>query len=300
MTRSRVRVGSRTSRLAVWQANQVLAALREADRATEYEWVGVRTAGDGSLRPLYEEGGEGVFTGALEGALLSRTIDLAVHSFKDVPLTVAEGLTVGAVLARGNPCDAVVGRRLDELPPGARVGTSSPRRSAAVRSYRPDLEIVPVRGNVPRRVGLVKGGTVQAVILAAAGLERLGLDAHAVEVLPIWDFPPAPAQGAVAVEGRSGDLPASLRLLDDPTARVATEAERDLLRLLGGGCGLPLGAYAEVHGDGSVELLARAWRPDGQAEARARASEGTAPEAVEACFNDLVRQGVRTWWDPVR
>lgn len=294
-----VRVGSRTSALARWQTEQVLAGLRGADPQGSYEFVGVRTAGDGSLRPLYEEGGEGVFTGALETALMRKELDLAVHSFKDVPLAIGSGLAIGAVLQRGNPCDAVVGRALKNLTPGSRVGTSSPRRSAAVRQFRPDLEVVPVRGNVPRRLGLVEAGEVDAVILAAAGLERLGLADRITELLPLELFPPAPAQGAVAVEGRVGEMPASLAALEDPGTRTAAETERALLRRLGGGCGLPLGTYARCALDGTVELLARAWHPDGTRVAETRTVGPNRDVVVEMCFEGLVSQGVRTWWDTI-
>lgn len=291
-----MRVGSRTSALAIWQADQVLAGLRRSDPEGTYTFVGVRTAGDGSLRPLYEEGGEGVFTGALEEALIRGSLDLAVHSLKDVPLSLGRGLGLGAVLKRGNPCDAMVGRALKDLGPGARVGTSSPRRAAALRAFRPDLVIVPVRGNVPRRLGLVDRGEVDAVILAAAGLERLGLSGHVTELLSLERFPPAPGQGVVAIEGRVDDMPPALEELNDRATQRATEAERSLLARLGGGCGLPLGAYAEVLADGGMSLYAQALSLDGTQRAVAEAS-ATAQEAlVDAVYQQLVDQGVETWW----
>lgn len=298
-TAGEIRVGSRVSALARWQTERVLERLRELDPARAYTFVGVKTAGDASRRPLYEEGGEGVFTGALEEALVRRELDLAVHSYKDVPLTVGAGLAIGAVLLRGDVRDVVIGRPLAELPAGARVGTSSPRRAAAVRAVRPDLVVVPVRGNVPRRIGLCEKGEVDAVILAAAGVERLGLWDRVAEVLPLDRFLPAPAQGAIAVEGRVGDMPAALRVLDDGATRRAVTAERALLARLGGGCGLPLGALATCEGtdaDGPVHLRACAWQPEGRRVACAEAVAATPDDAAEQVFQSLVRQGVQAWW----
>lgn len=255
-----LRVGSRTSALARWQTEHVREAL--SARGVASEFVGVRTAGDvhtGSLT----EGGDGWFVTALEDALLQGEVDLAVHSLKDMPSRLGPGLEIAAVLARHDPRDVVVGATLEGLAPGARVGTSSPRRAAFVRSVRPDVDIVPIRGNVPRRLSLVDEGVVDAVVLALAGLERLGLGDRVTEFLSLDRFPPAPGQGAIAVEGRAGEATDAVRALDDEATRLAIEAERGLLGLLGGGCDLPLGAYAVVLPEGTIRLRARLVRHAG-------------------------------------
>ncbi|MCL6596603.1 MAG: hydroxymethylbilane synthase [Firmicutes bacterium] len=271
-----MRVGTRTSDLARWQAEQVLAGLGRAGQPARL--VGVRTRGDREHAPEALMAGEGAFVSALEEALVRREIDLAVHSLKDVPVRLAEGLVLAAVLPRHDPSDAVVGRPLRALPSGARVGTSSPRRAAFVRALRPDLAVVPVRGNVPRRVALVERGEVEAVVLALAGLERLGLGGLVAEVLPLDAFPPAPGQGAIAVEARQGEVPEAAVSLDDAPSRRAVEAERALLARLGGGCGLPLGAWARPTAGGAIRLTARL--VDGQGRVREAEAEAQAPEEV--------------------
>lgn len=257
-----VRVGSRMSALARWQAGQVIAGLRRA--GLEAQFCGVGTAGDRDLTPAALRRGDGVFAQALEQALIEGRIDVAVHSLKDVPTRLAPGLRLAAVLARHDARDAVVGRPLADLPHAARVGTSSPRRRAFLKALRPDLEVVAVRGNVPTRVALVDDRRVDAVVLALAGLERLGMGARAAEVLPIDLFPPAPGQGAIAVEAGAAPGPSAVAALDDAAARRATGVERALLARLGGTCDLPLGAYAEATADGGLRLRARLEAPDGR------------------------------------
>lgn len=257
-----VRVGSRTSALARWQTGQVLAGLGRAGVAARF--AGVRTAGDRDRRPSALARGDGVFVAALESALLDGRIDVAVHSLKDMPTRLAPGLEIAAVLARHDARDAVVGRPLGRLAMGARVGTASPRRRAFVRALWPGLDVVAVRGNVPTRVALVADGAVDSVVLALAGLERLGMAGRVAQVLPIDAFPPAAGQGAIAVEVRAGDAPPGVAALDDPVARRATAAERALLAALGGSCDLPLGAYAEVLDDGRLRLRARLAGADGR------------------------------------
>jgi hydroxymethylbilane synthase len=220
------------------------------------EFAGVRSAGDLDPDPAALGRGDGVFVTALEVALRQGRVDLAVHSLKDMPVRLADDLEIVAVLARHDPRDAVVGVPLNELARGARVGTSSPRRAAFVHAVRPDLRVVPIRGNVPRRVGYVESGEMAAVILALAGLERLGLGARVAEVLPLDTFPPAPGQGAIAVEARRGALSPAVAALDDLPSRRTTTAERDLLDALGGTCAQPLGAHAEILADGRLRLRA--------------------------------------------
>lgn len=273
---SSLRVGSRTSALARWQTERVRSLLMQGGTASVF--VGVRTVGDVHTGSLAGAGGDGLFVSALEDALVRREIDLAVHSLKDMPVVGPAGLEIAAVLARHDARDAVVGGRLDALAPGARVGTSSPRRAAFVAHRRPDVEIVAVRGNVPRRLALLDEGAVDALVLAVAGLERLGLGDRIAERLPLDGFPPAPGQGAIAVQGRYGESGSALRALDDRATRLASEAERLLLARLGGGCDLPLGAYATVAADGQVHLLARLVRAD----ATMAAADVVAPTAAAA------------------
>jgi hydroxymethylbilane synthase len=224
----------------------------------------VRTRGDRDQRTSALARGDGVFVAALEQALLERRIDLAVHSLKDMPTGLPAALEIVAVLPRHDARDAVVGRPLGELAPGARVGTASPRRAAFVHALRPDLEVVAVRGNVPRRVARVAAGEVDAVVLALAGLERLGMAAEVVEILPLDTFPPAPGQGAIAVEARAGEAPPGLQSLDDAASRRTTTAERLLLARLGASCELPFGAFAEVLPDGRLHLTAQLVGADGR------------------------------------
>lgn len=256
-----VRIGSRTSALARWQTDQVVAALARVGVATAF--TGVRTSGDRDQRASALTRGDGVFAAALEDALLARRIDLAVHSLKDLPTNLPDGLELACVMTRHDPRDAVVGSPLAALPAGARVGTASPRRAAFVRVLRPDLEVVPVRGNVPTRVARVAAGEVHAVVLAVAGLARLDMADQIAEILPLETFPPAPGQGAIAVEARTGEAPAGLTALNDAPSRRATAAERCLLRRLGGSCQLPLGAVARILADGRLRLTARLLGPDG-------------------------------------
>jgi hydroxymethylbilane synthase len=274
-----LRVGSRTSALARWQTERVLEALRTLGQ--EAVFVGVETKGDRYAGPLVQEAGDGLFVSALEDALVAGEIDLAVHSLKDVPARADGDLEIVAVLERHDPADAVVGRPLAALAPGARVGTSSPRRAAFVRALRPDVEIVPVRGNVPRRVALVGDGGVDAVVLALAGLERLGLDSAVAERLAPDRFPPAPGQGAIAVQARRDHAAAAIaRALDHAQSRLATDAERLLLSRLGGGCDLPLGAWARPGAGAAIRLTAHLVGADGVY--RTADVEGDTPAMVAA------------------
>ncbi len=250
-----IRLATRASALAMVQSESVAALLRAVDASVEVEFVRITTEGDADrTTPLSILGGRGVFVRGVEEALLLGTADIAVHSLKDVPTEAVPGLTLGAMLERADPRDAFVGgqgRRLAELPSGARVGTSSQRRRALLRALRPDLEVVELRGNVDTRLRKVADGEVDGALLAAAGLVRLGRFAEATQVFDAMEFLPAPGQGVIAVECREDDAAtlALLARLDDARTRAAVEAERGFLGALGSGCTLPVGAYARVDGD---------------------------------------------------
>lgn len=260
-----LRVGTRGSALAVAQTTTVADAVtRAGGRPTTI--VTVRTEGDVSTRPLAQLGGTGVFAAALRRALLDGVCDLVVHSLKDLPTAPEPGLVVAALPTRADARDALCGRdglTLAQLPAGARVGTGSPRRVAQLRSRRPDLEVVDVRGNVDTRLGKVAGGELDAVVLAAAGLDRLGRSGAATERFDLADWPTAPGQGALAVEVRAGEEDLVV-MLDDPATRAAVEAERRVLALLEAGCSAPVGVHARWSGD-ELRLDARAYRLDGSA-----------------------------------
>jgi hydroxymethylbilane synthase len=253
-----LRVGTRASALARAQTGQVVHAL-----GVPVEVVPIVTAGDRTPEPLAQIGGTGVFVSALRQAIVAGEIDVAVHSYKDLPTAPADDLVLAAVPVRDDPRDALVARdglTLGELPPGARVGTGSPRRAAQLRALGLGLEIVEVRGNVDTRLGKVADGTLDAVVLAYAGLRRLGRADEVSEVLDPIQLLPAPAQGALAVECRADDTGAIeiVSVLDDPGSRAAVGAERALLTALEAGCSAPIGALAEVAaGDTGDEIYLR-------------------------------------------
>jgi hydroxymethylbilane synthase len=263
-----VRIGTRGSALALWQARHVAAALAAQAPDHDIQLVEIVSTGDRVVDvPLSEVEGTGFFTATLDRALRAGDIDLAVHSHKDVPVEAAGDLVVAAVPPRGPVEDVLCARdglTLSALPPGARVGTCSLRRTAQVLARRPDLVTAPLRGNVPTRVGRVAAGEFDAVVLARAGLTRLGLDRHVTEVFAAPGFLPAPAQGALAVHCRVGDaaLRALAGRLDHAPSRRAVEAERAVLHALGGGCSVPVGALAACDG-GQVTLIAAVFDLDG-------------------------------------
>ncbi|WP_432506519.1 hydroxymethylbilane synthase [Kineococcus arenarius] len=264
MTR-RLRLGTRRSALATTQSGWVADALRA--RGADVELVEITTRGDTDRAPLAVIGGTGVFVSALREALLAGEVDLAVHSLKDLPTAPAEGLALAAVPEREDPRDALVaagGRTLAQLPRGARVGTGSPRRRALLLDARPDLQVLPVRGNVDTRLRMVSSGELDAVVLAAAGLARLGRLGEATELLAARAFVPAPGQGALAVECRADDerVVAALGALDSPADRLAVLAERQLLASLEAGCSAPVGAHARLDG-GDLHLSLAVQGPDG-------------------------------------
>jgi hydroxymethylbilane synthase len=270
-------LATRRSSLARWQTESVRNQLAACWPALRLETIEIVTQGDRSLeRPLPEIGGKGVFTQELETALREGRADLAVHSLKDLPTEVPEDLTVGAVLSRGDPRDVLVGaegRDLAALPPGATVGTSSLRRQAQLLALRPELCTRPVRGSVETRIDKVRRGEFQAVVLAAAGLLRLGLERHASQWFELEQMLPAPGQGAIAVQCRADDQTALglLAAIDHAPSRRTTTAERAFLHALGAGCSAPVGAFAELRGD-QLYLRAVLADPDGTMLLRLQAS----------------------------
>lgn len=280
-----LRLGTRRSLLArtqsKWFADRLVTALSLAAPHREFavELVEITTHGDisaGSGTPLTSLGGTGVFVSALREAMLSGACDLAVHSLKDLPSAPAPGLTLAAVPPREDPADVLIARGgagFADLEPGAVVGTGSPRRAAQLLALRPDLRVVGIRGNVDTRIGRVRTGEVDAVVLAMSGLRRLGRQTEATHVFGPEQMLPAPGQGALAVECRSEStaLTAALRLIDDRATRVCVLAERALLARLEAGCAAPVGALATL-ADRTLTLTAFAGSPDGETSVRRTAT----------------------------
>ncbi len=239
-------------------------------RGTEVELVSIKTTGDVLAGSLATAGGKGLFVKEIEDALLAERIDFAVHSMKDVPAVLPPGLALVATPPREDPRDVLVsasGASLAELPPGARVGTSSLRRRAQLLARRPDLEVVELRGNVDTRLRKLAGKEVEAILLAAAGLRRLGLAPAGAVALAVDEFLPAIGQGALALEARAGDeaVLAALRVLDDPVTAAAVAAERAFLGAVGGDCQTPLAAHAALTTEGRLRLRALVAEIDGSA-----------------------------------
>ena len=263
----------------------------------DFEVVTITTTGDKSPEASFEAiGPKGVFAAELQKALLDGAIDVAVHSLKDLPTALAPGLALAATLAREDPRDALLtraGGTLRQLPPCARIGTSSLRRRAFMARILPEAVPVELRGNVPTRIERLKRGDYDAIILAAAGLARLGLTQHVTEFLSPEDFPPAVSQGVIGVCARADDEATLglLRALDDAAARLAVSAERALLARLEGGCQVPLGALAEVR-DQALELTAAVCSLDGSRELRARGT-ASAPGGAPLTAADAVVLGKR-------
>ncbi len=264
-------IGSRGSQLALWQAKWIGARLAERGHETRIEII--KTTGDKITDvPLAKVGTKGLFTKEIEEALLDKRIDLAIHSLKDLPTEIPAGLALAAVPEREDPRDALVGARLEDLPAGAKVGTSSLRRAAQLRVVRPDLEIESVRGNLDTRVRKLDEGRYRAIVLASAGLARLGWAHRIAEILSPDVMCPAVGQGALAVETRAaGEARNICAALDHAATRAAVTAERAVLATLGGGCQVPIGAHAIVDGD-AVRLIGVVIAPDGT---RAVRNKGT-------------------------
>lgn len=265
-----LRIASRGSRLALAQSEAVRDRLADEWPQHRFEITVLETRGDREIdRPLPEIGGKGLFTEALERALLDREVDLAVHSLKDLPTEMPDGLTLGAIAGRADPRDVWIARPdgpagPDQAVRGARIGTSSERRRAQILAARPDVEVTSVRGNVETRIRKLDDGDYDALIMAAAGLIRLGLQARITAFLEPPGWLPAPGQGAIAVQSRADDAATAelLSRIDDASARRETQAERALLEALQGGCQVPVGARAHDHGD-ALTLYALVARPDG-------------------------------------
>ena len=253
-------IGARKSQLSLRQVDIVVAALRAAHPDCVTEFREITTQGDTSIQPLSQIGGLGVFTRAIEDALLSREIDIAVHSLKDLPPLLADGLVLGAVPVRGDVRDVLItrgARPLAQLRRGARIGTGSARRAVQLKALRPDLDIADIRGNVPTRMAKVESSEYDAVVLALAGLERLMLAEKAAHIFSLEEMTPAVGQGALGVEVRADDAEALefVSAIDHEASRVAVTAERALLERLGAGCMMPVGAHAMLIG-GDVQIRA--------------------------------------------
>jgi hydroxymethylbilane synthase len=304
---ARLRVGSRGSQLALWQANHISALLREQGHQVEIEII--HTTGDKITDvALAKVGTKGMFTKEIEDALAAGSVDLAVHSLKDLPTELPAGFEITVVTKRESALDvfcSVKYASLDELPHRARVGTSSLRRQAQMKALRRDLDVHPLRGNVDTRLHKLEAGEYDAIILAAAGLNRLGKIQFVKQIIPASVMCPAAGQGALAIEIRAGDegTREHLLFLDNTDARATTSCERALLNKLGGGCQVPIGAHADIS-DGHLHLDAIVARPDGS-EVLRESRDGDDPvrlgEAVgmtllqrggEAILDEVYRKGI--------
>ncbi|MGX1916014.1 hydroxymethylbilane synthase [Streptomyces phaeochromogenes] len=255
-----LRLGTRRSKLAMAQSRQVADAVSQVT-GRSVELVEITTYGDTSREQLAQIGGTGVFVTALRDALLSGEVDFAVHSLKDLPTAQPDDLVLAAIPVREDPRDVLIardGRTFAQLPDGARLGTGSPRRMAQLNAYARDhgmtIETVPIRGNVDTRIGYVRSGELDGVVLAAAGMKRIGRIEEVTDFLPVDTVLPAPGQGALAIEcaADNADLVAALAELDDPFTRAAVTAERSLLAALEAGCSAPVGALADLLADGQI------------------------------------------------
>ncbi len=300
MTPKPLRIGSRGSQLALWQANHVAALLRGRGHAVEIEII--HTTGDKitdvALAQVGAKGGtgKGIFTKEIEEALTAGRVDLAVHSLKDLPTELPAGFELAAIPSREDPRDAFcsVGYcKMEDLAHGARVGTSSLRRQAQLKAMRPDLDVHPLRGNVDTRLRKLEAGEYDAIILATAGLNRLGKTDLLRQIISADVMCPAAGQGALAIEIRAGDaaMREKLCFLDDPAARAATTCERALLNRMGGGCQVPIGAFAEARLGGRLHLASIVADPDGSQILR-DSRNGDDPEDLgKAAAEDLLARG---------
>ncbi len=287
-----LRIGTRKSKLALWQANWVKERLESLGYKAQL--VHITTTGDKILdAPLAKIGGKGLFVKEIEEALLRGDIDLAVHSLKDVPMDLPEGLTLGAITHREEPYDVLIskdGKGLEELPAGAKVGTSSLRRQVQIKKRRKDLRVEVLRGNVDTRLRRLEEGLYDAIVLAYAGVKRLGLEHKITKVLT--DFIPAVGQGSLAIEVREQDLEVFevVKLLDHKESRVRAECERAFLRELRGGCQVPIGAYAWIEGQ---KLYLRAFISDLSAERFIEGLEEGSPSQPEEVGKRLAQRLLR-------
>lgn len=291
-------IATRKSALALWQAEHVAGLLREHHPGLQVELLPLVTEGDRILdKPLASIGGKGLFLKELERALLAGQADLAVHSMKDIPVEMTAGLQVDIVLQRANPFDALLSREglhLHELPDGARIGSSSLRRQCQLLAVRPDLRVLDLRGNVNTRIRKLQEGEYEAIILACAGLERLGLEALITETLPAPAWLPAPAQGTIGLQYVTEDARSRALLLplNHVETSLRTQAERRVAQLLQGSCQVPLAVYAELYGE-LLELQGLVGEADGSRILRSQ-QQGPVTELqqlAEALANDLLQQG---------
>ena len=294
-----LRIGSRGSQLALWQAKHVAGLLQAQGHSIEIQVI--KTTGDKITDvALSKVGAKGMFTKEIEEALAAGQVDLAVHSLKDVPTELQPEFELAAIMKRGDPRDAFISVNfchLDELPQEARVGTSSLRRQCQLKSLRPDLEVIPLRGNVDTRLRKLESGEYDAIILASAGLNRLGLDRHMRYRIEAEQMCPAAGQGALAIETRRHDQQTRgmLEFLDHAETRAAVTAERTVMRLLGGGCRLPVGAHAFFEGS-TLHMRAVVASPDGtkviEVSDQAASNQASTPEELgRRVSNALLEQG---------
>ncbi|MCD6384512.1 hydroxymethylbilane synthase [Candidatus Sumerlaeota bacterium] len=279
-----LRIGTRGSRLALKQTKEVEDLIYSLFPEARLKRVVIKTTGDKMFEhPLHQLPGKGHFIKEIENALLEGEIDIAVHSLKDLPTELAPGLTLGAVPKRLEPADVLIsrtGQMLEALPYGAKIGTSSLRRQAQILSVRPDLKVVQLRGNLDTRLHRLREGFVDAIIVAEAGLRRLGISGLRMERLPYCIMLPAAGQGALGLETREGELEKIITELNHPESYAEAVAERSLLRHLGGGCHTPIGCLARAGKDGELYLEAMVCNPDGSGRLRAFLT-GSISEAAE-------------------
>ncbi|MGB5259194.1 MAG: hydroxymethylbilane synthase [Gammaproteobacteria bacterium] len=295
-----LRIATRKSPLAVWQAEHVRQRLQVLHTGLEVELVAMTTQGDRVLdSPLAKIGGKGLFVKELENGMLEGRADIAVHSMKDVPAELPDGLEIGAILEREDPRDAFVSNRfsaIDELPLGARVGTSSLRRQCQLRALRPDLEILDLRGNVNTRLAKLDGGDYDAIVLACAGLRRLGMEERITRALDPEVMLPAIAQGVIGIESRHGDVRTAglIAGLIHPHTALRTAAERAMNARLSGGCQAPVAGYSDIDGD-ILHLRGLVGWPNGSDTVHGDIS-GPAADAIhlgEQLGDDLLARGAR-------
>ena len=304
MSTDLIRIATRKSPLALWQAEHVRQRLQALNPELTIELVTMSTQGDRVLdSPLAKIGGKGLFVKELENGMLEGRADIAVHSMKDVPAELPDGLGIGAILEREDPRDAFVSNTcasVEALPRGARVGTSSLRRQCQLRAVRPDLEILDLRGNVNTRLAKLDNGDYDAIVLAAAGLKRLGMEERIARALPPEEMLPAIAQGVIGIECRSNDarVAALISALNDPYTALRTAAERAMNARLAGGCQAPVAGYSELDGD-LLHLRGMVGRTDGSDMVRGDISGPPADAASlgEQLADDLLARGAKSILD---
>jgi len=299
---ARLRIGSRGSQLALWQANHVAELLR--GRSHEVSIEVIKTTGDKITEvSLSKVGTKGMFTKEIEEALAEKRIDLAVHSLKDLPTELSDEFILAAILPREDARDAIVSQKFESLarlPQGARVGTSSLRREAQLRAMRPDLQVLSLRGNVDTRLRKLESGEFEAIMLAAAGLKRLGREEMLRERISVDQMCPAAGQGALAVEVRMGDVATAeaISFMDDPVSRATTSCERALLNGLGVGCQVPIGAHADFSGE-QMLLTAVVASPDGTRVLRERQLDREPQKLGESVAKQLLGKGAQEILDSI-